>query len=306
MRKPELHITRDVDLSGAVLVYAFEGWTDAGYAASLALGHLAKAAEAERVAEFDSDALFDYRSRRPVFHVANGISGGLTWPCVYFSTGYVGAERRILLLQGDEPDLNWQGLAEVVAEFAWKSGVSLAVGIGSIPAPVPHTRAIPVISTSPDPSLVSKVGVLEGRAQVPAGVQLAIEQAISDRSVPSMSIWARVPHYLSAMAWPQAAVSLLETLENLVGFHTDMSELLSSAAEARQRIDEAVRNNKEASEYVSRLETLFADEASPAPSSGLAAEFGSVTGEQIASEIEQYLASRSQDDGSETSNAEES
>lgn len=297
MSDPELRFTRDVDVEGAALVYGFEGWTDSGFAASMALAFLNKRASAEVFAEFLPDGLFDYRSRRPVFSVSNGVSQGLTWPAMVFSEGRVGTHH-LVSLTGSEPDLNWQAFSKLVAEAVERLGISIAVGIGAIPAPVPHTKSPPIIATSPDPELVSRVGALQGAAQVPAGVQLAIEAAIAERGIQSMSIWARVPHYVSQMAWPQASVSLVETLEHLLEFDLDLSELTKSASEAKAKIDEAVRQNREAAEYIGQLEQLFGDEEAQAhaQTSGLIADLGSITGEQIASEIEQFLAGRTQDD----------
>ncbi len=299
MTEPRIRFIRDVDVEGATLIHCFDGWTDSGYAASLAVAFLNKRASAEPFAEFLPDDLFDYRSRRPVFSVSNGVSQGLTWPSVVLSSGMVAGTHRIVSLTGAEPDLNWQGFSDAVAEAAARLGISMAIGIGAIPAPVPHTRAPAIIATSPDPELVAKVGALQGAAQVPAGVQLAIEAAIAERGLPSMSIWARVPHYVSQMAWPQASVALIETIEKLVGFSLDLEELIKSGADAREKVDEAVRQSKDTAEYVARLEELYADEEASARTSGLAADFGSVTGEQIASEIEQFLAGRSQDGSSE-------
>jgi predicted ATP-grasp superfamily ATP-dependent carboligase len=294
MAKPRLRIIREKDIPGAVLVYAFEGWTDSGLAASLALDHLEKQAGAEVFAEFEPDELFDYRSRRPLFRVSNGVSQGLEWPLIRFSTGSI-ENVRFAILQGGEPDLNWQGFAAAVADFAKDHSLAFAIGMGSIPAPVPHTRDVPIIATSPDPTLVERVGALEGTAQVPAGVQLAIEQAVFDCGIPSMSIWARVPHYIAAMAWPPAAVSLLQTLEHLLGLTIDLADLAAASVDARAKIDQAVRQNREAAEYVAQLERLMGTEESSAER--LSQEFGEVTGEQIASEIEQFLASHASKEG---------
>jgi predicted ATP-grasp superfamily ATP-dependent carboligase len=293
MPEPQLRFSRDVSVEGSTLVYAFEGWTDSGFAASLALAYLNKQASAEVFAEFAPDGLFDYRSRRPVFSVSNGVSQGLTWPTISLSEGRLGGSHTLVSLSGSEPDLNWQAFSKLVAEAVERLGISIAIGIGAIPAPVPHTKSPPIIATSPDPELVARVGALQGAAQVPAGVQLALEAAIAERGIASMSIWARVPHYVSQMTWPHASVALIETLERLVGFELDLRELTQSASEAKSKIDEAVRQNREAAEYVVQLERIFGDEEAQAQTSSLATDFGSVTGEQIASEIEQFLAGRS-------------
>lgn len=296
MSDPQIRFIRDVDVEDGTLVYGFEGWTDSGFAASVALAFLNKQASAEVFAEFLPDGLFDYRSRRPIFSVSNGVSKGLTWPAIVMSEGRLSGTHELISLTGPEPDLNWQAFSRRVAETAEQMGVSIAIGIGAIPAPVPHTKSPPIIATSPDPELVAKVGSLHGSFQVPAGVQIAIESAIAERGVPSMSIWARVPHYVAQMAWPQASIALTKTLEGLVGFELDLSELAQSASEAQAKVDEAVRQNTEAQEYIGRLEQLFGDEEAGAQTAGPVAEFGSMTGEQIASEIEQFLADRSRDD----------
>ncbi|MER3455234.1 MAG: hypothetical protein C4318_08820 [Acidimicrobiia bacterium] len=297
MTEPKIRFISDVRVEEGILVHAFEGWTDSGLSASMALAYLKTKASAERFAEFLPDGLFDYRSRRPVYSVSNGISQGLAWPEVTLSAGYIASEHSVVTLGGPEPDINWQLFSQLVAEAATKLGIALAIGLGAIPAPVPHTKTPPIISTSPDPALVARVGALQGKAEVPAGIQLAIEAALAEHGIPSMCIWARVPHYLSQMAWPRASLSLLETVQRVTGFRLDLGELARSAAETGEKIDEAVRHNPEAREYVAQLERIFTDQEVEAQSPSVLSDFGSVTGDQIASEIEQFLASQDQNSG---------
>lgn len=297
MSDPQIRFTKDVRVEGATLVYSFEGWTDSGLAASMALAYLNRKASAEAFAEFLPDGLFDYRSRRPIYSVSNGISQGLQWPEITFATGSLSSGHTLVTLCGPEPDLNWQVFSRMVAEVAKKLGIAMAIGLGAIPAPVPHTKTAPIISTSPEPELVARVGALQGAAQVPAGVQLAVEAAIAERGVASMCIWARVPHYVAQMAWPQASLALLETLREIGGFDLDLDELSQSAAEAQAKIDEAVRHNREAAEYVAQLERIYGDEEVQARGPGMLSDFGSVTGDQIAFEIEQFLAGQDEKGG---------
>ena len=65
------------DLVAPTLVAAFDGWVDAGTAATTALGHLAD--DAAVVATFDADRLFDYRARRPPLEIVDGRLTELTW-----------------------------------------------------------------------------------------------------------------------------------------------------------------------------------------------------------------------------------
>ena len=95
----------------------------------------------------------------------------------------------------------------------------MVIGLGAFPAPTPHTRPVRLASTVPPESadLAGRLGTVHGTLEVPAGVQTALEVALGKAAVPVIGLWARVPHYVSAMPYPEASAALIEGLCAVTG-----------------------------------------------------------------------------------------
>jgi hypothetical protein len=266
-------------LRAPVLVGAFDGWIDAGGAASTAAGRLAEGAET--VATVEPDSLFDYRSRRPVLDVVDGTLRRLSWPEIVVAHLAL-EERDVLVLHGPEPDFRWQELAGAAAEIALRLGVLQWVSLGAIPAAVPHTRPVPVFGTaSADGLLASDVEKgPEGLLRVPAAV---IEMAMDGAGIPTVGFYAQVPHYVGGPFAP-AAIGLLDQLGRHLSVDLPLGELADDALSQRTRLDAAVGADDDAREYLERLESMDADERT-IPS-----------GDELASEIERFLQGETGDD----------
>jgi hypothetical protein len=250
----------DQRLSAPVLVVGLEGWVDAGMGSSAAVEELITSLPTQPVASFDTELLIDQRARRPIARLENGVTTELTWPAIRVTAGKdrVGADI-----------------------------VYLTVGLGAFPAPTPHTRPVKLASTVPPQSadLVGRVGTVQGTLEVPAGVQAALEVALGQAEVPVIGLWARVPHYVSAMPYPEASAALIEGLCAVTGLVLDSSSLRRAGDDSRRQVDELIGANPEHLDMVRRLEMALDSEQAAAP--GL--DMNVPSGDEIAAELEQFL-----------------
>lgn len=269
-----------------VLVVALDGWVDAGLAASTAVASLLESIETEPYAIFDSEELLDQRARRPQITITDGVLSELSWPEVVLRVGYDPLGSGVAVLVGPEPDLRWRSFASGVAELAVMLDARLMVGFGGFPAGAPHTRPVRLAATASNDQLAAQVGFVGGSIEVPAGVQAAIEQACSSLGVPSVGLWARVPHYVATMPFPGAAVALLNGLASVSGLVID-SELLAEASEAaRHKVDDLISQSSEHLAMVRQLEKHI-DELEGTPTE--LDESDVPSGDEIAAELERYL-----------------
>jgi predicted ATP-grasp superfamily ATP-dependent carboligase len=268
-----------------VLVVCMEDWIDAGLAAGNALSHLIGSMPNELVATFDSDELIDYRARRPTLRIVNGVDKDLRWAEIRLQLATNRTGRSVLILNGPEPDMRWhQFIAEVVA-LSSRLGIEMVVGLGAFPAPVPHTRAVRLVGTSTDSELATKVGYLPASIDVPSGVQGALEMAFGEAGIPAVGLWARVPHYVSAMPYPAASASLLDGLARMTGIEVDTSVLHSAASATNNQIEQLIAGSEEHAALVRQLEAQHDSEQAQAQ-----ADFGDLpSGDELAAELERFL-----------------
>jgi hypothetical protein len=277
----------DAALSRPVLVVGLEGWVDAGLGASAAIASLLASAPVTPVATFDTELLIDQRARRPIARLEDGITTELTWPTIQLVTAKdrVGAD--MLYLTGPEPDFRWPTFINAVVGLVKDLKVRVVVGLGAFPAPTPHTRPVRLASTVPPQSaeLAGRVGTVHGTLEVPAGVQAALEVSLGLAGVPVIGLWARVPHYVSAMPYPEASAALIEGLCAVTGSVLDSSSLRTAGEASRHQVDELIGSNPEHLDMVHRLETALDSEE--VPPIGLDGDVPS--GDEIAAELEQFL-----------------
>ncbi len=276
-------------LERPVLVLGLDGWVDAGYAGATAINALLESVPHDVLATFDSDALLDQRSRRPVLRISHGTHGGLTWPelRLLFATETDG--RSLLVLAGPEPDLRWHEWTDEVVALGLRLGVEMVVGLGAFPAPVPHTRPVRLAATASSAELAGRVGFLPATMEVPAGAQAVLEVAFGEAGVPSIGVWARVPHYASGTPYPEASATLLDELSKLTSIRIDTAALHRAGDTARDQIQALIEASEEHSAMVRQLETQHDSEL------GLSAiEFSNLpTGDEIAAELERFLRGES-------------
>jgi hypothetical protein len=268
-------------LRDAVLVASFDGWVDAAEAASRAVGQVA--GEATVVATFDPDAVFDYRSRRPMLDVQDGRLTELQWPELAIRHARVD-RRDVLIFSGAEPDLRWQELATDAVALMRRLNVVEWVSLGAVPGAVAHTRPVPVMATASEDGLLDEAAGPEGLLRVPSAALSVLEMAVTEAGTPAVGFYAQVPPYAS-IGYAAASIALVQRLSRHLSIRIDVEALFAEEREQRARYDAAVAGDAMLRETVSRLESAAGDiESEQLPS-----------GDDLAREIERFL--RRQDGG---------
>jgi proteasome assembly chaperone (PAC2) family protein len=287
----ELRIDHRPELTRPVMVAAFRGWNDGAQAASLAAGYLAKTWEAERFAELDPETFFDFQATRPHVSLEEGLTRRVDWP----ETGFYharpnGLERDVVLLLGIEPNLRWRTFTQLVVGLARDLRIELVITLGALLADVPHTRSAPVTGSATDSELVERLGLSASRYEGPTGIVGVLHDACRQSEIPSASLWAAVPHYVSLTPSPRGALALCERLGALIGVQVEADELEEAARTYEEQVSEAVASDEETAAYVDKLERRAdqLEETTDLPS-----------GDALAAELTRFLREREQNGGSE-------
>jgi predicted ATP-grasp superfamily ATP-dependent carboligase len=286
--------------AGMVLVHALTGFVDAGQAGHLAVAHLLANLEHRVVATFDIDQLLDYRSRRPVMIFDEDRWLGYEQPELVLYEVEDCAGIRFLLLTGPEPDLQWERFAEAIRELVERFGVRLTVGLGAVPMAVPHTRPTTVTAHATRRELISGYQRWFATMQIPGHAGALVELRLGEIGHDAMGFVVHVPHYLARVEFPESARGLLEHLARSSGLRLPMEALRPAAQRVLAEVNEQIARSPQSMSVVANLEEQFdalmnaADrrpllsaDAEPLP-----------TGEEIAAELEQFLAGL--DDGTES------
>lgn len=269
------------ELTAPALIAAFDGWVSAGAAGTATAEHIADGGDV--IALFDSDDLFDYRVNRPSLEFVDGIATEIGWPEVVMRHRNLDG-RDLLVLTGPEPNWKWRAFSAQVADLAGELGVVQHVSLGGIPWAAPHTRPTIVVTTSSRPDLLGDdANHPQGELRVPASVVSAVAHALADRGIPTVGLWARVPHYVGGVYHP-AVVTLVERLSRHLGVKIPLGSLVDDAQDQRRSLDEAVDEQEGITDVVTRLEELYDAQGEVA------------SGEEIAAEIERFLIESADDD----------
>jgi proteasome assembly chaperone (PAC2) family protein len=274
-------------LDRPVLITMLSGWIDASGAANAAVETLKKATNAHLVATFDTDTFIDYRARRPIMELREGLNTRLRWSVPEIHHGVDANGRDILILSGPEPDTAWELFVETVCNYATAHGVERAFAIGAYPFATPHTRPPQLSCHSPSAHVLAEVPFLKNSADVPAGMTAVLEHGLTEHEIAALSLWAQVPHYVAALSYPAAAAALLSAVQMVAGLVVDVSELVAEAQQQRERIDQLVSANPEHLEMVRQLERMF-DEAVKSGQVDARGETPT-SGDALAAEIERFL-----------------
>jgi hypothetical protein len=276
-------------LTDPVLIVGLTGWIDAGGAARAAVDAIAEEAETSPIAEFDDDTYVDYRARRPIMELREGLNSVLQWERITLAAGSDSTGRDLLVLSGPEPDMAWHRFTRLVGEVAVELGVRQMAHLGAYPFAVPHTRPARLSVTSPSQDVLGRVPFLRSSIDVPAGVAAAIEQELHDRGVPTLGIWAQVPHYIASMSYPAASAALLDGLREATGVVIDAAALRSEVVAQGRRLDALVAGNDEHAKMLGQLEQLYdaGDDAHGPGPGGPSIEL--LSGDELAAELEQFL-----------------
>ncbi|WNI25684.1 PAC2 family protein [Streptomyces sp. ITFR-16] len=270
------------ELIDPVMVAAFEGWNDAGDAASTAVAHLDREWKGEVFAALDAEDYYDFQVNRPTVFLDGGVRK-ITWPTTRLSVVRIGGDkpRDLVLVRGIEPSMRWRSFCNEILGFAHELGVEMVVVLGALLGDTPHTRPVPVSGVTSDPDLARTMDLEETRYEGPTGIVGILQEACTHAGVPAVSLWAAVPHYVSQPPNPKATLALLNRLEDLIGLRIPLGELPEDARAWQLGVDQLAAEDSEVAEYVQTLE-----EARDT------AELPEASGEAIAREFERYLRRR--------------
>lgn len=262
------------------MVTAFEGWNDAGEAATDAIDHLRQVWDAVELAEIDPDPFYDFQVTRP--HVRmEGTGRTITWPTTRFYLAK-GAQRDFVLVHGIEPNMRWRGFCEEVLSVARDLDIELIVNLGALLADVPHTRPIPMTAFATAPQLIAEMSLEQSNYEGPTGIVGVLQHACDMAQINALSLWAAVPHYVSQTPCPKAAMALISGLEDVTATAIPLADLPDEAAAWQRGVEEMTQEDEEIREYVAQLERARDSE-----------EMTEASGDAIAAEFERYLRRRS-------------
>lgn len=277
------------------LVHALHGFVDAGQASRLAVQHLLGDLPTREVAHFDADQLIDYRSRRPrmVFREDRFTDVDQHRLVVHAVRAEDGQE--FYLLDGPEPDLQWERFAAAVIGLVDRLGVGLVVGVHGIPWAAPHTRPVGLTSHASSRELIAGRPRWIGDVEVPGHMGALLELRLTEAGRDVVGYTAHVPHYLAEAEFPPAAVALLEAVASSTGLPLATNSLRAAGADVLTQIDAQVADSPQTLQAVEGLERTYDAVAAGRSLSGPGLPTPSLPddemagGDEIAAEVEDFL-----------------
>ncbi|MHB1431925.1 MAG: PAC2 family protein [Streptosporangiaceae bacterium] len=265
-----------------MVIAAFEGWNDAGEAASAAVAHLSTAWDASPVGEIDPEDYYDFQVTRPVVDITDGRARRLTWPTTRLALARPPAVGRdLILVHGIEPNMRWRRFCGELVDGFTSLGAELVILVGALLADSPHTRPVPVTVAASDDKLAAALQIEPNDYQGPTGIVGVLQDACASAGIPAVSLWAAVPHYVAQPPSPKATLALLRGIEDVLDAPMPLADLPDEARAWERGVDELAQQDAEVAEYVRSLEE--AKDATDLPEA---------SGDAIAREFERYLRRR--------------
>ena len=269
-------------LTDPVLIAAFEGWNDAGEAASATISHLREVWQAELLTELDPEEYYDYQVNRPMISVDESGVRQLEWPGTRIYIARVPLfPRDLVLVQGIEPNMKWQQFTRELLGLAAELDVNLVVTVAALLSDSPHTRPVPVTGSTIDAELAASLGLEPSRYEGPTGIVGVIQEACDRFGIPALSLWAAIPHYVGQPPCPKGTLALVRRIEDILDVPVPLGELVEESRAWEIGVDELAEDDEEVADYVRQLEQ--ARDTTDLPEA---------TGEAIAKEFERYLRRR--------------
>jgi predicted ATP-grasp superfamily ATP-dependent carboligase len=269
-------------LTSPVVIAAFEGWNDAGEAASGAVSHLAAAWQTAEAGAIDPEDYYDFQVTRPVTEVTAGRTEQLIWPTTRLSVARPeGLGRDVVLVHGIEPNMRWRAFCAELVEAFTSLGAEIVVVLGALLADSPHTRPVPVNVAASDPRMAAELHAEPVEYKGPTGIVGVLAHECSAAGIPTVSLWASVPHYVAQPPSPKATLALLRGLEDVLDVALPLADLPERARAWERGVNELAEQDTEVAEYVRTLEE--AKDATDLPEA---------SGDAIAREFERYLRRR--------------
>ncbi len=240
-------------LRDPALVLAFDGWNDAGESATTATRYLAEAIGGVPLAEIDPEEFFDFTVRRPQLVLEQGMLRRIHWPVTEFRYGTFGADRELVTGLGPEPHLRWRRFCDHVLDLVRITGVRKVALLGAYMAEVLYSRPVRVTGFASDPERMTQLGVEPSGYEGATGIIGVLGERLREEKVDVVSLWAGLPHYVSATPNPRGALALIQKLSEYLEIRVDQGPLTRAAAEFEQRISAQIAADPALSEYVREL-----------------------------------------------------
>jgi hypothetical protein len=275
--------------TGRVLIVAFEGWNDAGEAASGVVRTLREGLDVYPIAEVDPEDYFDYQFNRPTVEADDDGVRRISWPGVTIfgpTSPSAATGATVYLLAGTEPSRGWKTFTSEILESVDDAEISSIVFLGAMLADVPHTRPISVFTSSENTAVREALGVERSTYEGPVGILSVLSDAVEKAGIPTVSIWASVPHYVHNAPSPKATLAMIERLEEIIGVVIPRGDLVAESEAWENGIDALAGDDDEMDAYIKQLEQARDTVDSPEAS-----------GDAIAEEFERYLQRRDGKDG---------
>jgi predicted ATP-grasp superfamily ATP-dependent carboligase len=266
-------------LSSPTLICGFRGWNDGGEAASIAARYLIEQWNARLIATLDPEEFYDFQVTRPRVHLENGVSRVIDWPRGEFAAASVGGHD-VVVFTAVEPNVRWRTFTGAVIDAAGAMGCPLLVTFGAFLTDVPHSRPVPVVGSAADEETAERLGLARSQYEGPTGIVGVLHDASNRAGIPSISLWAAVPHYLPAAPNPKAALALIERASALLDVPVETRSLVQAVEAWEEGVVRLVQESDELGEYVRRLEAAAEEEM---------ANESIPSGDALAAELERYL-----------------
>lgn len=245
------------ELRRPLMIMAYHGWNDAGAAASHAVEYLVEHLGAEQFGSVDPEEYYDFTQARPYTRPLGEYSRELTWPRNDFYFSGQGSGRDLVFFVGTEPHLRWRRYGKNLVDLAKQLGITEAFALGALIADTPHTHPVPLSGGSSTPDLAERLrglGIGGSRYEGPTGILSVVGTMLAEVGIPNGSMWAAVPHYISATPNPKAASALLRKLNAVFSLDISVAGIDAEAQEYEAQVETAISSNPEAQEYVRDLE----------------------------------------------------
>ncbi len=275
-------------LTNPIMVAAFEGWNDAGDAASTAIEHLQLTWDATPLAEIDPDDYYDFQVTRPTVRMVDGITRRVEFPTTRLSVCRPpGSSTDVVLVHGIEPNMRWRKFAGELLGHIQDLGITTVVTLGALLMDTPHTRPVPVTGTAYDAAAAQKFGLESSRYEGPTGIVGVFQDLCVQAGIPAISFWAAVPHYVSQPPSPKATLALLHRVEEVLDVEVPLGALPEQAEEWERTVSEMADEDEDVRNYVRALEERGDAEI----------QITEASGDAIAAEFERYLRRRGRGPG---------
>lgn len=288
--------TREHDRDPIPLIVALDGFLSAGSSSALAASEL-RTADAEVVHEFDLDVVYDYRARRPQIMFRRDHYAEYSEPVLQITRHHDRMGTPYLLLAGPEPDFAWEEFAAETIDVITELGVPLTVSLGGVPMGVPHTRPALLTMHGTRPELVDRKNFWNAEVAVPSSAQSMLEYRMGQHGLDAIGYVVHVPHYLTQIEYPTAALALLEAVSLKLGLEFDLEELRARQPDSITEIEQQIVD-QDGEQVLAGLEEQYDIFSRGAAESLLADDESLPTGDELASQLEQFLARQRKDDQS--------